>query len=339
MAKPPNNPWTVSSFIELESKLVRILRAHRSQEQVNRKIGFKEFNGIAKIEHGRRRILWQEFVKLCACCHLDLVSILRGIDLPLRERQNPFKDEGKFVQLLTSGYPATSFSRVQGWPTSKLSRLKGGQTPLKLIDVLAILARNDEPFLGLIRALTGSGTLAMQLGFASAGTDAERQMSDPWIGVFYSLLELKEIRGAEADKSAVRSALCSISGMSVEELDSWLYWMIEQGWVVEDADRYRPALHQGSFHATLPTLSALHSRVGTHLAANRALPPEERQPGAVNFQFLVANPETLRAMGIEMKALREKLHTLSRECLRNGSADRVVIAETVILDPAPTASK
>ncbi len=278
-------------------------------------------------------MLWREFVKLCAFCQLDLAATLRNLNLHLRERQTPFRDEGRLVDLLTSGYPAMAFNRVKGWPVSKLARLKSGAAPLKLIDLLVIFSRNDLQFGELVEAISGSRELLRPFGLSSSEMNSKLVMSDPWIGIFYSILELKEIRGMPADKVAARLALCAISGMNEPEFQNWLSWMIEQGAIREEEGKYLPGTYQWSFSGTVPTLNALQARMGYHLATNRALPPESRQPGAVNFQFLASNAVYLKQMGEEVKALRERLFSLSRECLKKGEADRIVLAETALIEP------
>ena len=203
--------------------------------------------------------------------------------------------------------------------------------------VSAILARNDLTFIGFIEKTSGNASLLEPFGVPNSSAPLARALNDPWIGIFYALMELERIRGNPAEKDTQKRALMDITALSEQEFSDWIAWMKECGAVREEDTRYSPGLHQFSFTASESGLRSLHACVGEHVASNRKLPIEKRQPGAVNFQFLAIDAAGLKKLGEEIKGLRERLRDLSRAAVEAGIADRIVIAETALIDPSKEA--
>jgi len=69
--------------LDIVSKLARILRKDKSQNYMNRKLGY-QFNQYAKWENGSKTIQWEDLLKICSIQKIDIIKKLA--------RRFPFKD-------------------------------------------------------------------------------------------------------------------------------------------------------------------------------------------------------------------------------------------------------
>gem|GEM_PF-6836739 len=328
LRRKPRHPETVGDLIEIEKKLVRTIRANRSQGQINRKLKFTDFNGIAKIEQGRRRILWREFVLLCEACSIDLADVLGRIQLPIVDEEDRPLSDSAFTSMLAYGFPNSAFRPLKGWTSARLKRIRSGAAALKLIDVLALLLRNDLDF-----ATFESSLRAAAAGKEEESDDESNPLDDPWVGILYALMEFERIQGTSTTTSNLECLMSEITGMPLEAAKSWFADLLKNGTIQTVQSHYKASIYQRRMLISPENARKLHERMGDHLVEDRKLPPEKRQRKASVFQFLAANAETQRLMEQEIQSFREKIAALSRAAVDSGKIDRLMLAETILLNP------
>lgn len=126
------NPWTKENLFTIESELVR---------QMLKKADAK-LHWTSKVVHGHRRMTWIEFLNLCDLNEIDVTRVFFKLGHHGVEK-NLLADQKRFVLFLTRGLPFGAFKRIIGWSENKIPRLKNGTTPLRFVDVLAILSHTE----------------------------------------------------------------------------------------------------------------------------------------------------------------------------------------------------
>jgi hypothetical protein len=127
--------------------------------------------------------------------------------------------------------------------------------------------------------------------------------------------------------------MSEITGMPLEATKSWFANLLKNGTIQTVQSHYKAGIYQRRMLISPENARKLHERMGDHLVADRKLPPEKRQKKASVFQFLAANAETQRLMEQEVQSFREKMAALSRAAVDSGKIDRLMLAETIFLNP------
>lgn len=159
--KGTENHLNINDLFWAESAIVRGLRGKKSQGAIKRRLG-SNFNWIAKVEQGKRRIKWSEFVRL-----IELNSISSEQKNELRDREisrlllairKKASDE-KVVEVVSMNMPAHFFAYVDQWNSNRVDKLRQGKVALLFVDVLAMLARNQASLFGFLRLFISDAVL------------------------------------------------------------------------------------------------------------------------------------------------------------------------------------
>ncbi|MBI2521097.1 MAG: hypothetical protein HYV97_11785 [Bdellovibrio sp.] len=101
----------------LNNELLKALRAHRSQNQINRKLGLN-YNQVSRWETGQKRILWQDFIKLAKSCGCNLQKVFYSTFLYLGDVKDPLA----IIKHLTGSAKVSTIAAMAG-----VSRFKAGR--------------------------------------------------------------------------------------------------------------------------------------------------------------------------------------------------------------------
>ncbi|TNF00954.1 MAG: XRE family transcriptional regulator [Deltaproteobacteria bacterium] len=138
------------------SQIVRELRGDLSQEQLNRKLGFKS-NQVYRWEKGHAKVDWDDFILLSKKLKLDLNLLLRSYF----RFNGSAEDIPSLFDHLFAGQSLSRISKRVGISEGKLRRLSNGQTSITLDDFLKVIFGLDRmESLAFVHELAGNKTLA-----------------------------------------------------------------------------------------------------------------------------------------------------------------------------------
>lgn len=118
----------------LRRELLQIMRGHRSQNFINRKLGFR-FNQVYRWESGYTAISWTDFVRFASACRIDVGQAL----------QKTFMFNGKseryelLVKHLIGDASVTDMSSLLGKSRFTLSRWVNAKSEPTLEDIFALI--------------------------------------------------------------------------------------------------------------------------------------------------------------------------------------------------------
>lgn len=123
----------------LTSEIVKSIRAHLSQGQFNKRLGFQS-NQAHRWERGTSRLSWTDFLNLCVKFNIDLSEILFKYFRFDRDLHIP----SNLLEHLFAGRDQDSISRITGLTKGKIKRILEGYSNLYFDDFLNILFSLNE---------------------------------------------------------------------------------------------------------------------------------------------------------------------------------------------------
>jgi hypothetical protein len=178
------------NYKSLSAELVVAIRGHRSQGQVNQKLGFS-YNRAHRWETGKVPIKWREFVSLCHVCRAPLVKALR-------ESFSYFESVEKseaLVRHFVGTNQLTTVSQAIGVSRFTLSRWLTGQTEPNLWQILALIYFASVDFLRFLEIITASADLpTLREQFRLDRIQLDMFHKYPWLSVLLSAIDLEEYR-------------------------------------------------------------------------------------------------------------------------------------------------
>ncbi len=175
-------------YSSLRRELLQIIRGHRSQAFINRRLGFK-FNQIYRWESGYTAITWTDFLKLASVCHVDVESALRKV---LLFEGNPRRSD-LLIKHLIGETSVTRIASILGKSRFTVARWVKAQSEPTLDDMLSLFhlqALLLGELLGCLVPVEQLSSLDPQL----KRQHLQKQLfySDPRIGVAIRCFELKD---------------------------------------------------------------------------------------------------------------------------------------------------
>lgn len=146
--KPTSPRAPEPGWDSLRTELIRALRNSRSQNQVNRRLGFS-FNQMSRWESGRTRMLWTDFVRLCEVCHKDIRGALHTA---IGYEGDPL-DTRALVTILLDTQEIESFAHALDLSRFVVSRWLHGKTQPSLEEMLKALHRLPRTLFGFLNHL------------------------------------------------------------------------------------------------------------------------------------------------------------------------------------------
>ena len=229
-------------------ELIRAIRAHRSQNTINKRLKFK-FNQVSRWETGRKRILWNEFVDLCKACHIDAGKAMnRATGFPGRA-----KDTGGIFRHLLAETEVKAFAARLGVSRPTLSRWLLGSVNPPLCQVLKALQVSSKSlflFLEVIVDLNELPSLQAQYKSYLSTCDLERRI--PEVG---AILRCFDLATYQENISHAEGFIAKTLGISVAKEQEWILILESAGLIFRLPNgSYRPTtLHtdtRGDFEAS-----------------------------------------------------------------------------------------
>ncbi|MGI4992867.1 hypothetical protein ACRXCV_09570 [Halobacteriovorax sp. GFR7] len=201
------------NYDELSQQLIRSIRGEKSQDWVNQKLDASS-NIVHRWEKGHSKVSWADFLKLCKIFKIDIdfifLSYLRFQD----GAQNP----DKLLDFLFSNKSLSDISNSCGISTSKLRRLKNGETGFCLNDFLQIIFGLDEmESMALVFELTSNRSIEIldqynQMRLAIT----KHYFENPNIGHVLVCLDLPGYKKLSFHQD---SFIAKASGLSIKEVN------------------------------------------------------------------------------------------------------------------------
>ena len=229
-------------------ELIRAIRAHRSQNTINKRLKLN-FNQVSRWETGRKRILWNEFVDLCKVCKIDAGKAMnRATGFPGRA-----KDTGAIFRHLLAETEVKAFAAHLGVSRPTLSRWLLGSVNPPLCEVLKALQASSKSlflFLEVITDLNELPSLEAQYKAYLTTCDLERKL--PEVG---AILRCFDLAPYQEHNSHAEGFVAKTLGISVAKEQEWIQILESAGLIFRLPNgSYRPTtLHtdtRGDFEAS-----------------------------------------------------------------------------------------
>ncbi|MFG1492497.1 hypothetical protein [Halobacteriovorax sp. ZH4_bin.1] len=201
------------NYDELSQQLIRSIRDDKSQEWVNQKIGASS-NIVHRWEKGHSKASWEDFLLFCSIFNIDIEAILMSY---LRFNDEAIKTD-KLLEHLFSNKSLGDISNSCQISTSKLRRLKSGETGLCLNDFLQIIFGLDEmESMALVFELTSNRSIEIldqynQMRLAIT----KHYFENPNIGHVLVCLDLPGYKKLSFHQD---SFIAKASGLSIKEVN------------------------------------------------------------------------------------------------------------------------
>ncbi len=123
----------------LNNELLKALRGRRSQNQINRKLGFT-YNQVSRWETGQKRILWQDFIKLAKSCGCNLQKVFYSTFLYLGDVKDPLA----IIKHLTGSAKVAHIAGLAGVSRFKAARWLKKKTEPTLDEILSLMTETKR---------------------------------------------------------------------------------------------------------------------------------------------------------------------------------------------------
>ncbi|POB14479.1 DUF4423 domain-containing protein [Halobacteriovorax sp. DA5] len=216
-------------FDELSQQLIRSIRGDKSQEWVNQKLGASS-NIVHRWEKGHSKTSWEDFLSLCDIFKIDLKNIL----LSYLRYQDTLQEPSKLLDFIFSNKSLNDISSSCGITTSKLRRLKSGETGLCLNDFLQIVFGLDEmESMALVFELTSQKSIPLLDNYNKMRLEITKHYFDnPNIGIVLICLDLPAYKKLSFHQD---SFLAKATGLSIKEVNDILV-ICENNKLIEKVD-------------------------------------------------------------------------------------------------------
>lgn len=121
-------------FDWVATEMVKAVRGKRSQNQLNRKLGFS-VNQLYRWESGYRKITWKNFVQICSLSRVSIGEILK-VEIGFFGDEREIKD---LILHLKGQHSLTAFSKLVNLPNTKIRNWAQGRGQVNLSDVLKMI--------------------------------------------------------------------------------------------------------------------------------------------------------------------------------------------------------
>lgn len=228
-------------FENLSSELIRAIRAHRSQVQLSRRLGYRS-NVVYTWESGRR---WPTAAETLRACHRTGIDVEAALLRLLRQKPDwldgvdPWSPEAVAGLLddLRGRTSITDLAERAGLHRSRVSRWLTGRTEPRLPDFLRLVEAASARLVDLLVALVGADTVPA-IAPIWARMEAHRRGAGehPWTQAIVRVLELDTYRALPAHKPGWIAAHL---GISLEEEARCIQFLDETGQISWDGLRYQ----------------------------------------------------------------------------------------------------
>ncbi|MCP4915187.1 MAG: hypothetical protein GY909_18855 [Oligoflexia bacterium] len=204
------------NFQELASQLIVSLRGEKSQAWVNQRLEANS-NVIHRWEKGHANIPWEEYIDYLKVFKVDLESLIRSY---YRFTGN-YQNSSELLTHILSNRKLKEVEEASGLSSSKIRRLKNGDSSLNLADFLNIIfALDDMESLSLCYKLTDGNKIALlderKEHFESI---SNKYHSNPNYGLILVCLNLPSYKKLSFHQD---SFLSTISGIPIKEVNEIL---------------------------------------------------------------------------------------------------------------------
>ena len=322
--------WKLDDLHKIESIIVREIRGSFSQERANRIMGLANFNGIAKIESGKRRILWSEFLLLANNNNINVVDIFKTINLKISNKS--IQNDAQVMKVLCYGFTGEYFKNVSGWKSDKIVRIKTGKTPLRLIDVLVLLAHNELYLSKFVSACVSADKLpAVLTKKLNLFANHDTIISDAWIGLFLTLNSLALLYGEAPTKSSIEKAFCLMTQMGSKDYKVWIKKMEQAGAIDDSQDDYEITMTQKRFKFDHNSGQTFVKWLGQTMLKHHDLPMDKKEIDALGIQYLPLDEKSCEIILDELIKLRVMARELSLKNIEQ--SDRTMIFHSFFFNP------
>lgn len=231
----------------LSQDLLRGVRGRRSQDYVNRKLGFSG-NQVYRWEKGLRFIDWSDFVRVCALLDKDLEGIFR-IQFGYREKS---LESPQVVRHLLGSMKTPEAVRATGFSRSVLTKWMKGTTSPQLHQILKLLENPNRLLLPFVRELLGTVEIESLSKYeAQVQRMKDLYYREPVVAGLVAFLETSRFR----DKKDFARRMAGVFRMDGARIENLLREMISLG-IVEEAEfpagaKIRSVDIRGSFEGAL----------------------------------------------------------------------------------------
>jgi hypothetical protein len=187
-------------------ELVRAVRGKRSQEAINRRLGFG-FNQLHRWERGQTRVKWSDFVDLCEACRLDLAATLSEV---IAYFGDPRRTDMLVENLVLPASP--SFLKEIGGPSrTDVAHWLAGRSSPRLDQVLNLLELGRSGLLDFVARLVATDLPSLAEARAARAVRRDLLIAHPGLEAVLAVLELESYRVHDDAWVAAKA------GMAVDE--------------------------------------------------------------------------------------------------------------------------
>lgn len=200
----------------LAQQLIRSIRSDKSQEWVNQRLGSTS-NIVHRWEKGHAKASWEDFLKFCDVFRIDMkfifVSYLRF--------QGEVHEVKELLSFLFSNKSLNDVSKSCGLATSKLRRLKNGETNLSLNNFLQIIfGFDDMESMALVYDLAANNSIPLLDESNNKRIEITKHyFSNPNIGLVLICLDLNAYKKLSFHQD---SFISKASGIPLKEVNEIL---------------------------------------------------------------------------------------------------------------------
>ncbi len=255
------------------------LRAHRSQTQFSRWLGYRS-NVVYTWEAGRRWPTGAETLRACSKARVDVVAALErfyGRRPAWLDEHEPWTQEGVACLLddLRGSTSITELAKASELSRYSVSRWLAGQTQPRLPDFLRIIEAASQRLLDLLAALVDPAKVPSITG-AWEALERRREGAGrmPWTQAVLCAMELATYRALPAHEPGW---IADRLGLSAEEEARCLAFLRDTGQAVWTGTHFEPA--------TVAVDTAARPELGLQLKAHWAQVAAERVAAGSPGQF------------------------------------------------------
>lgn len=324
-------------FDRVARQLLRALRAHRSQVQWSRWLGY-DSNVAYAWESGRRQPTAAETLRAAQRAGHDVPGAVEAFYLkrpPWLESHDPVSPEGvaAFLDDLRGQVSVTDLARRAQLSRHRVSRWLGGKTQPRLPDFLRLVEAASLRSVDFVVALVGP-TAVPEVHAAWARSEARRDGAarHPWLQAVLRVLELDRYRALPAHDDAWVAAEL---GASVEAVSACLAFLDETGQLARDGAHFVPEVSSVDTRGR-PEISRALKAHWTQVAAERI---EGSAPGQFSYNvFTVSRDDFERIRQLHLDYFR----ALRAIVAESEPGEVVAVANVQLFDlaaEAPTAPR
>jgi transcriptional regulator with XRE-family HTH domain len=201
-------------YDETAQELVRALRGKRSQQALNRRLGYTS-NAVYAWEAGHRQPRVSDFFRLAALSGVPVQAVLSGFaprgDLHLAQRLDE-RAVAAWVENLTAGHPASNLARSLGCNRNTLGRWVKGATEPRLAEALHLVDVITHRLLDFVALFTDPSALPSLAAAYLALREQRRIAYDlPWSHAVLRVLELEDYARLDRHQDGFIAARIGIS--------------------------------------------------------------------------------------------------------------------------------